>query len=241
MHDARSETPSAPVGGTSPAEPGAHAADGNRTDEAASPASPASAASPAAQSQPRPQPKSSYELPSKKNTVLRNMLWALALTMAVVVVVAIAFFGVGSNLEREPLENSELDVAASAERAQDVAPFPIAVPALGEEWSERSARFTDGQSPRWEVQYTSPSSGLITLTEQSEVSAQLLSSSLPGNVVEEEFELEGAQCSLLRGGEQDATTLGIACEGEDWGLLAHGGSDRAELEEVTSAAITSLD
>ena len=89
-----------------------------------SPAEPERTAPPA----PRPQPKSAYELPSKKNTVLRNMLWALGLTMAVVVVVGIGFFGVGSDLQREPLENSELDVAASAERAQRDAPFPVAVP-----------------------------------------------------------------------------------------------------------------
>src|SRR5699024_6456804 len=82
--------------------------------------------------EPVAQPKSAYELPSRKNTVLRNMVWALLLTMAVVVVVGIAFFGVGSEQEREPLENSELDVSASAERAAGVAPFPVAVPAAGE-------------------------------------------------------------------------------------------------------------
>lgn len=186
------------------------------------------------------QPKSAYELPSKKNTVLRNMVWALLLTMAVVVVVGIAFFGVGSEPEREPLANSELDVTASAERAEDVAPFPVAVPAVDEGWTERSARYTAGAQPRWTLEYTSPDGELITLIQESQLSAPMLSSAIPGSTVEEEFELEGAACSLLRGGEQGATQSGIACEGEGWGLVVHGDADRAALEEVASEAIVSL-
>ncbi|MGO2606392.1 MAG: DUF4245 family protein, partial [Brachybacterium tyrofermentans] len=169
--------------------------------------------------QPLPQPKSAYELPSRKNTVLRNMVWAIALTMALVVVIAIAFFGVGSTSDRTPLENSELDVAASAERAQDVAGFPVAAPAMGEEWSERSARFADGDTPRWQVDYTSPSDSLVTLTEESEVSATMLSAALPGTVVEEELTIGGTDCKALSGGEDGAETVGISCEGEDFGLL----------------------
>ncbi|MGP9538899.1 DUF4245 family protein [Brachybacterium sp. AOP43-C2-M15] len=241
MHDARSESPDAPAENrTAPAARTENASREMQDARTPSRSRGESTIAPA----PRPQPKSAYELPSRKNTVLRNMLWALALTMAVVVVIAIAFFGVGSDLEREPLENSELDVAASAERAGEVAPFPVAVPRLDEGWDERSARFTDGQSPRWVVQYTSPTGGLVTLTEESEVSASMLSSALPGSAVEEELVLEGAECSLLLGGEQSgeqgSSVLGIACEGEDWGVVVHGGTDRAELEEVASAAIASL-
>lgn len=195
------------------------------------------AAEPAA---PQPQPKSAYELPSKKNTVLRNMVWALVLTMAVVVVIGIGFFGVGSNLEREPLENSSVDVAASAERAQDLAPFPVAVPQLGEEWSEREARFTGGDTPRWVIQYSSPEDQLITLIQEPALSAQMLSSALPSSTVEEEFEIDGAQCQLLSGGEQNAEQLGIACEGEGWGFVAHGAAEQAELQELADAAVASI-
>lgn len=202
-------------------------------EQAAPTAQPASPA-------PRPQPKSAYELPSKKNTVLRNMVWALALTMAVVVVIGIAFFGVGSDLKREPLENSDLDVSASAERAQRSVPFPVAVPAVGEEWSERSARFADGQDPRWVVQYSSPQGQLVTLTEGSEVSAPMLSAALPGSAVEEELTIEGAECSLLSGGEQSSRQLGISCQGTDWGFLVHGDAEQAELEELAGAALTSI-
>lgn len=207
-------------------------------DQAAAkgPAAPSDQAMPSA---PRPQPKSAYELPSRKNTVLRNMVWALALTIAVVVVVAIAFFGVGSDLEREPLENSALDVSASAERAQRSAPFPVAVPVLGEEWSERSARFADGQDPQWVVQYSSPQGQLVTLTEGSEVSSPLLSAALPGGVVTEELTIDGTACSLVSG-DQGAGQLGISCQGADWGFLVHGDVEQAELEELAGAALTSI-
>jgi Protein of unknown function (DUF4245) len=187
-----------------------------------------------------PQPKSAYELPSRKNTVLRNMIWALALTMAVVVVIAVAFFGVGSDGERQPLENSELDVAASAERAQDVATFPVAAPEPGEGWSERSARFTDGDSPRWKVEYSSPEGTLVTLTQEAEVSAPMLSAALPGTVVEEELSIDGVDCSLLSGGESDAKKLGISCEGDDFGLLVHGGTDREQLQTLAEAALADI-
>ena len=196
-----------------------------------------SAAEPAVE---RRQPKSAYELPSKKNTVLRNMVWALVLTMAVVVVIGVGFFGVGSDLEREPLENSAVDVAASAERAEAVAPFPVAVPQLGEGWSERSARFTDGASPRWMIRYTSPQDSLITVVQESEVSAAMLSSALPDNTVMEELEIGGARCQLLNGGEQGAEQLGITCEGDGWGLVTYGAADQAELEEVAGAAVSAI-
>lgn len=191
--------------------------------------------------EPIPQPKSAYEMPSRKNTVLRNMVWALALTMAVVVVIAIAFFGVGSDPERTTLENSELDVAASAERAQEVAPFPIAVPEAGEGWMERSARYTAGASPRWNVEYTSPGGQLVAFVQGSELGAPMISAAIPGSSVVEEFTLQGAECSELRGGEKGSEVNGVACEGEDWGFLVHGTEGREVLEQLAAAAITSLD
>src|SRR5699024_586348 len=111
---------------------------------------------------PQPAPKSSYELPNRKNTSLRNILWALGLTMAIVVVVGISFFGAGSITEQETPESSRVDVAARAEAA---AGFSIAVPEPGDTWQERSARFYDGQEPRWQIDYTSPQGQLVVLVQ----------------------------------------------------------------------------
>lgn len=188
---------------------------------------------------PGERPKSAYQLPTKQNTVLRNIVWAIVLTMVVVIVLAVGFFGVGSDLAREPLENSEVDVAATAERAQDVADFPVAVPATGEDWQVRSARFTDGQSPRWTVQYTAPGGDLVTLAEDTEVSASLLSAEMPGATVTEERSLRGAECQVLGGGD-DAEQTGIACQGEGFGILVHGAADQAELEKLMDEALAAI-
>ena len=188
-----------------------------------------------------PQPKSAYQLPTKQNMHLRNIMWAIGLTMAVVVVVAIGFFGVGSDLERETLANSAVDVDESAQRAQDLAPFPVAVPAMGQDWVERSARFADGASPRWTVEYTSPGGELVTLTEEAEVSPALLSATMPGARVQEELTIEGADCRLLSGGEQSDGDVALACQGEDWGIVVDGTVQRTVLEELAAGAITSLD
>lgn len=215
-----------------------HAPQPETTGQAASPSTPPPT--------PVERPKSAYELPSKKNTVLRNMIWALLLTVGAVAIVGIAFFGVGSDLDRSVPENSQLDLGESAQRAAEVAPFPVAVPAAGEDWQERSARFADGAQPTWEIRYSSPQGELVTLTEGSEISASMLSSALPGSTVEEELTIAGAQCELLRGAAQDgdagaSAARGISCAGEDWGLLVHGDADRAELEQLMESAIASLD
>lgn len=202
-------------------------ADGTQADESA------------AHELPVERPKSAYQLPTKQNTVLRNIVWAIVLTMVVVVVLAVGFFGVGSDLEREPLENSEVDIAATADRAQEEADFPVAVPAIGEEWQVRSARYTDGQSPRWTVQYSSPGGDLVTLAEDTEVSAPMLSAEMPGATVTEEMSLQGAQCQVLGGGD-DAEQTGIACQGEGFGILVHGAADRAELEQLMDEALTAI-
>lgn len=188
---------------------------------------------------PGERPKSAYQLPTKQNTVLRNIVWAIVLTMVVVIVLAVGFFGVGSDLGREPLENSEVDVAATAERAQDVADFPVTVPATGEDWQVRSARFTDGQSPRWTVQYTAPDGDLVTLAEDTEVSASLLSAEMPGATVTEQTSLRGAECQVLGGGD-DAEQTGIACQSEGFGILVHGAADQAELEQLMDEALAAI-
>ncbi|MGP5305973.1 DUF4245 family protein [Brachybacterium alimentarium] len=230
-------SPDAPAGVPSPDAPAGRAADAPGADPAPATSADGAADGPALAPQ---QPKSAYELPSRKNTVLRNMVWALALTIAVVVVIGIAFFGVGSTDERQTLENSEVDVAGSAERAQAVADFPVAVPTMEDGWAERSARFTDGDSPRWKAEYTSPDSSLVTLIEESDVSAPMLSAALPGTLVEEELTLQGVPCQALRSGEDGSEKTGISCEGEDFGLLVYGAVSSEEIRSLTEAALADI-
>ena len=230
VHDPSTPATQAPPAGTSSA--GAPAAGAPSADTAAT------APEAAAPTGPPPR-KSNYQRPTKKNTSLRNMLWALSLTLGVVVIVAIAFFGVGSDQSRETLPNSELDIAASAERAQAEADFRVIVPQLGEDWIGQHARFSGGDSASWEIRYTSPQGSLVTLVEQQEVSAPMLSAAVPGAVVESEQQIEGAQCQVLRSSDADQERSGIACQGEGWGFVAHGSGDVAEIEELAAAAVRS--
>lgn len=188
---------------------------------------------------PAPRPTSPYSRLTKQNTSLRNIVWALGLTMAIVIVVGFAFFGAGNDSSPEPLPNSGLDVAASAERAQGTAPYPVAVPEVGAEWAERSARYS-GSQERWEIRYSSPQGHLVALVQVPEVSTPVLSASLPGASVQEEREIAGIPCQVVTGGSDDEPRTGLSCQGEDWGLLVHGGAEIAELEELAGAAITSI-
>lgn len=187
-----------------------------------------------------PAPKSHYQLPTRKNTSLRNMIWALGLTMLIVVAVGIGFFGVGSDQSREPLPNTEVDLAQTAERAQESAPYPVVVPAAGEEWAVRSVRFTDAPD-RWEVRYSSPQRHLVTMVQAPEISAPMLSASFPGAVEGEEQEIAGVPCRVLSGGTDDEPHAGLSCAGDGWGLLIHGATELEELQELAEAAITSID
>jgi len=190
---------------------------------------------------PAPAPKSSYELPNRKNTSLRNILWALGLTMAIVMVVGISFFGAGGMTEQETPEHSRVDVAASAERAEAAAGFPIAVPEPADSWQERSARFDDGQEPRWQIDYTSPQGQLVTLVQGPQLSPAMLSTAVPGAVVEQERQIEGADCQVLSGSGDGRGLQAIACDGEEWGFVARGEGEPDELQELAAATIESLD
>ncbi|MGY5766656.1 DUF4245 family protein [Brachybacterium sp. DNPG3] len=188
----------------------------------------------------RPRKTSRYA--DMARTPLRNMVWAMGLTMAVVAVVGIAFFGVGGDGARDTLENSELDLAESAARARDAVDFPVAEPELGDDWSLRTARLEAQAPASWEIAYSSPDRELVTLVEQEEIGAPVLSAALPGVVVEEETVIDGAACQVLStAGSGDAEAArGLTCAGDGWGILVHGTADDAELRELMEAAISSL-
>lgn len=167
-------------------------------------------------------------------------MWALAVIMAFVVVLAVLFFGVGNDPDRSVPETSRLDVAASAERAARVAPFPVVEPQLPAEWTPRLAEFRGGDAPVWELRYSSPQGDLVTLLEQQQVDAALLSSALPGASVEQELEVAGVPCQQLRSTGEEPQ-IGLSCQGEEWGFLVHGGEDPAQLRTLAEAAIADLD
>lgn len=191
-------------------------------------------------------PKRSHYAVTKQNTSLRNALWALGVTFAVVIVVAMLFFGVGNDPDREIPAESRVDVTASAERAREVAVFPLAVPEMDEGWSARQARFSgDASAPaqeRWSLQYTSPTRSLVTLTQAQEVTPAVIQDAVSGARSAGEVPVEGLTCTRYTGEEDanGAAQQAIVCPGEGWGMVVVGRTESAELEELAGAAVRSL-
>ncbi|PWH07856.1 DUF4245 domain-containing protein [Brachybacterium endophyticum] len=174
---------------------------------------------------------------SKGDASARNIAWALGLTLGCVGLAGVIFFGVGRTVDREVPETSRLDVGASAQRAQEQAPFTVAEPALGKDWAPRAADYEAGERPTWTLRYTAPSNSLVTLVESEEVSAADLSTAMPGARTDGETTIEGVECQKL---SADGEQSGISCQDEDWGLIIHGKTDEKELASAAKAAIGSI-
>lgn len=170
---------------------------------------------------------------------LRNMIWALALTIGVVAVVAMVFYGVGRPVDREIPAANRVDVPASAERAQAEAPYSVAVPQLPSRWEPRNARFTSGDAPQWRLQYTTPGGSLATLTQVPEASATVLNSVAPGARETGSEKIAGHECEMLQG-EDSATATVLVCHGKDWDMVITGRDDVAALRPLADAAISSI-
>ncbi|MCS6711172.1 DUF4245 domain-containing protein [Brachybacterium sp. EF45031] len=182
-------------------------------------------------------PKSRYAL-TPGDMTLRNIIWALALTLGVVAVVAMLFFGVGREVDREVPPEQRVDVASSAQRAQDLAPFPVAVPQAGDGWTERSARYTDGEDPRWEVRYTSPDRQAVTLLQMIQAGPAVVAEALPGLRQTGTEQVAGRTCEVMAG---DAQTTGYLCHGDGYDVLVTGRGQQSTLRALTEAALTSTD
>ncbi len=190
-------------------------------------------------------------------TSVRNVVWALGLTMGVVAVVAVLFFGVGNDPQREVPESNRVDVAASAERAQELAPFTVAVPESADGWSAdgwtaKQARYTDGADPRWSVRYSAPSGALVTLTQAPAITPALIQDAVAGARSDGTVEVEGATCEVYTGtgegdgrdgADGDGAGAGagrvLACPREGWGIVVSGKTEQEELVDLAGAAIRS--
>lgn len=185
---------------------------------------------------PAPRKRSPYSM-SKGDASMRNIAWALGLTLACVAVAGVIFFGVGRSVDREIPETSRLDVGASAQRAQEQATFPVAQPALGSGWTPRAATFADGDRPTWKLRYTSPSNTLVNIMQSEEISAADLSSQLPGADATGETTIEGVDCQTLSGEDDEH---GITCQGDGWGIVVHGTADDGDLTTAATATVRSI-
>lgn len=208
--------------------------------------------------EPAPAPRPSRYAEMARPQPMRNVLWALGLTVAVVVIVAILFFGVGRDPDRSVPESEQVDVAASAERAQPVADFTLAVPQLPSTWTPKQARFDAGSGggasdggpsdnggapgtsdQRWSIRYTSPSRALVTLTQVAELSPATLQSAIHGAHSTATVQVAGMTCQVLAGDEDPDARIpeaGLACDGPKADFVVSGQTDREELTRLAEAA-----
>jgi hypothetical protein len=187
-----------------------------------------------------PPKKSPYAKP-KTSSPVRNATWALVITFGAVVIVAVLFFGVGRDVDREIPANSQLDLSESAHRAQEAASFAVAAPSLPDGWTTRSAKYDGaGDHPTWNASFTAPSGSLVTMVEAKEVGAPLLSSTVPDATVQDTVEVAGTSCDQLRSEGAHARTA-LSCDGDGWGLIVHSTGDPKDVQAVAEAAITSLE
>lgn len=198
-------------------------------------------------------PPKKRELPSRKNTSVRNLVWAVGLNLLIVAVVAVAVVGLGrGNGGTGAADNAAvIDVPDSAARASDVLGFTAAAPDLADDgWVARSAEASTTAPPTWRVRYTSPDGALVTLVQQSE-NTNALTSAIGGSVrVQEEVEVAGMACQWLAidaggadggDGRDGAATdhVGLGCAGEGHGVVVFGGESRENIRVLMQSALES--
>ena len=192
-------------------------------------------------SEPTPPPKKSSYASFAENST-RNVVWALGLTLGVVVLVAIVHFGFGSEVKRETPETSRVDLVASAERAKSQLPFEPAAPSMPEGWSVRQAKMTAGAQPNWTVTWTSPREAAVQLVQVKDASAEQLNAVIPGARPTGEKAIGSTTCNVVEGSDADAGSAkvtGLVCPAHGSSIIVSGRGQHEELATVATAALSS--
>lgn len=197
-----------------------------------------------AESHERPQRKK-RELPTKKNTSVRNLVWAIGLNLIVVAIAAVVIVGLGRN-DRDTASSarSHVNVGESAARASESLGFRAA-DVEPEGFTVREAKMSTTEPAYWEVRYTSPSGELETLL-QARADFSALSPRVRGKVTQADyFEIRGTECANLEiqppssDANADAAkpVSGIECSARETTLIVYGAGDGAEHTKLMQAAL----
>lgn len=188
------------------------------------------------------QPKK-RELPTKKNTSVRNLVWAIGLNLILVAIAAAVITGLGRN-DRNHAEQStaSINVSESAARASDSLGFTAAAPEP-QGFTARTARLEPSEPKRWIARYTARDGSMMTLV-QSAVDFPAIAATLNGNVsAGEGLTLHGARCSrftinLKKESDRDAEPVpGLECSLSDSNLVIYGGTTEGEADVLMNAAL----
>ena len=197
-----------------------------------------------AESHERPQ-RNKRELPTKKNTSVRNLVWAIGLNLIVVAIAAVVIVGLGRN-DRDTADSarSHVNVGESAARASESLGFRAA-DVEPEGFTVREAQMSTTEPANWEVRYTSPSGELETLL-QARADFSALAPRVRGKVTQADyFEINGTECANLeiQSPSSDTNTdaakpvSGIVCSARETTLIVYGAGDGAEHTTLMRAAL----
>ena len=198
------------------------------------------------------QPRPTREVPNRKNTNVRNLVWAIGLNLVIVAVLAVLVVGLGDPRDSTQGDTAvpPVELAASAERAHEVLGFAIAAPEP-DGFTPRAAEVNTSEPHTWRVRYTSPQQRLITLVQQ-DTDGPALMAEIDGVIRTADTEnLQGATCTWLdlelrgRGSGPTAGSrathegkdAGLVCEN---GLLVFGGASREDVQRLTEAALADI-
>ena len=197
-----------------------------------------------AESHERPQRKK-RELPTKKNTSVRNLVWAIGLNRSVVAIAAVVIVGLGRNdRDTAASAHSPVNVGESAARASEPLGFRAA-DVEPEGFTVREAKMSTAEPANWEVRYTSPSGELETLL-QARADLSALTPRVRGKVTQADyFEIRGAECANLEIQSPSSDTnadaakpvSGIVCSARETTLIVYGAGDGAEHTTLMRAAL----
>lgn len=190
-------------------------------------------------------PKKKREKPSRKNTNVRNLVWAIGLNLVIVAVLAVVVVGLGDSSRDTTADRAKsVNISETAARAQEVVDFPLAAP-TPQGWATRDAKISTNLPHTWRVRYTAPSGTLVTLVQQQEYSPALITST--GGTVRagEPTTIAGKKCDWLEventgssGSKQSqGPQVGLACHGEASGIVFYGGTSRDTISALAEHAL----
>ncbi|MGQ4518311.1 DUF4245 family protein [Dermabacteraceae bacterium CCM 9520] len=175
----------------------------------------------------------SSRIPTRKNTSVKNMVWAIGLNLAIVIVVAaLVAFPREGNKYIQP----EVDVADTARRAQPVVDFPLVAPQTPQGFTVRQAKLATGTPVSWTLRYSADAKPL-QLVERKEATAGLVVDTLGKASSQGTVELDGVKCERFSG---EAGHDALQCAGKGWAFIASGTGGPENVEKLARAAIASL-
>lgn len=95
----------------------------------------------------------------RSSQTFRNLIAALIVTVAVVVIIVFAV------PRGEPTPRPDIDVAAVAANVETTMQSPVLVPELGDDWQVNAAELVDAAVPVWDITVAVPQQGFVHIAQ----------------------------------------------------------------------------